>query len=298
MKKMIRELQKLDVGEIIEDIDLKKYTTYRLNLKAKVLVKPKSTKQLINVITYALENNIKYKIIGFGANLIFKDDYEGILIKLDAFNYIEKIDNFVIVGSGYSLPLLATSLSNEGYSGLEFAVGIPSTIGGAIFNNAGAYKSDMSNIVKSVLVLTPSLEIKRLSNEDLKFAYRTSFLKENPGYIVLEAIIALMKGNKDVIEEVIESRKKRRIASQPLEYPSAGSVFRNPEGKFVGKLIEDLGYKGKMVGGAKVSEKHANFIINTGNATGQDIIDLIDEIKKEVKEVYKEDLILEQEIVK
>lgn len=295
---MLEELSKMDVGEIITDVNLKKYTTYRLEGKAKVLIKPKNTRQLINIISYAKDKKVKYKVIGMGANLIFEHDYDGILIKLDYFNNLEIYDNFIIVGAGYNLPALASTLSNKGYSGLEFAVGIPGTIGGAVFNNAGAYKSDMSNIVKSILVITPDLEIKRFTNEDLNFKYRTSFLKDNPEYICLEAIIKLIPGNKDVIEDVIESRKKRRIDSQPLEYPSAGSVFRNPETIPAWKLIEEIGYKGKSINDATVSEKHANFIINEGNATGKDIVKLISEIQNEVKRVHNIDLILEQEIVK
>lgn len=295
---MFEELKKQDVGDILENIELKKYTTYKLDGIAKLLVKPKNTRQLTNLLSYIKDNNIKYKIIGYCANLIFEGDYDGILIKLDAFNNLEVYDEFIIVGAGYSLPALALSLSNQGYSSLEFAVGIPGTIGGAIFNNAGAYKSDMSNIVKSVLVLTPSLEIKRLTNQDLKFKYRTSFLKDNPEYICLEAVLKVIKGDKAVIEEVIESRRKRRIESQPLEYPTAGSVFRNPENIPAWKLIESIGYKGKEIGDAKVSEKHANFIINQGNARGSDIISLINQIKTKVKEEHDIDLILEQEIVK
>lgn len=295
---MISELSKLDVGEVLFDVDLKNYTTYKLTGKASALVKPSNTRELMNIINFAKENNIKYKVVGLGANLIFTSDYDGILIRLDKFNNLEIYDNYMIVGAGYNLPLLATKLSNMGYSGLEFAVGIPGTIGGAVFNNAGAYKRDMSDVVKSVLVLTKDMELKRMTNEDLNYSYRNSYLKENPGYICLEALLHLIPGNKDVIEDVIESRRKRRIDAQPLNYPSAGSVFRNPEGDFAGRLIEELGYKGKKIGGAMVSEKHANFIVNDGNASGEDIKNLIEDIKLNVKEKYGVDLILEQEIVK
>ena len=156
----------------------------------------------------------------------------------------------------------------------------------------------MGYIVEEVLVITPELEIKKLYNRDLNFHYRTSFFKENKGYIILQATIVLKRGKKDAIMAVIEDRKKRRLMSQPLDFPSAGSVFRNPVNNFAGKLIEDIGYKGKNEGGAKVSEKHANFIINTGDATGKDIIKLIEEIKEKVKKEYDIDLILEQEIVR
>jgi UDP-N-acetylmuramate dehydrogenase len=156
----------------------------------------------------------------------------------------------------------------------------------------------MGYIVKKVKVLTPNLEIKELYNKDLDFHYRTSFFKKNSGYIILEVTINLKKGDKKEILEIINDRKKRRLESQPLEFPSAGSVFRNPKDLFAGKLIEDLNLKGYQIGGAQVSEKHANFIINVGNATGKDIVGLINYIKEKVKEKYQIDLVLEQEIVK
>ena len=156
----------------------------------------------------------------------------------------------------------------------------------------------MGYIVKKVTVITPNLEIKTLDNSDLNCHYRTSMFKEYPGYIILSAEIELQQGNKKEILEIIQDRKKRRLETQPLEYPSAGSVFRNPPNLYAGKLIEDIGYKGFSIHDAMVSDKHANFIINKGNASGKDIIELIEQIKDKVKEKYQIDLILEQEIVK
>ena len=184
-----------------------------------------------------------------------------------------------------------------GYTGLEFATGIPGSVGGAVYMNAGAYKSDIGYVLKSAKVITPDLKIKELTNYDLDFHYRTSFLQKNPGYICISATFILSKGNADEIMQLIEDRRKRRLESQPLEYPSAGSVFRNPEGDYAGRLIEEIGFKGKKIGGAMVSEKHANFIINYDNATGRDIVELIETIKKEIKEKYNIDLKVEQEIV-
>lgn len=294
---MINELKKIKCKKIY-NIDLEKYTTYKIKGKAKVLVVPDNEKELINLLKLIKKNNYKYKIIGGGSNLIFDGDYDGILIKLEKFDKFEMDDTKITVGSGYNLMKLALKLSRLGLTGIEFATGIPGTVGGAIINNSGAYKSDMGYIVESVLVLTPNLEIKRMYNKELNYHYRTSFFKENKNYICLEANIVLKKGNKEEILSIIEDRKKRRIMSQPLEFPSAGSVFRNPPDNFAGKLIEDIGYKGKTINGAKVSDKHANFIINTGGATGKDIIQLINEIKEKVKEKYDIELILEQEIVK
>ena len=295
---MVAGLKKIKCGKIYEDVDLEKITSYKLKGKAKCLVIPNDIKNLIKLFTYIKKNNLKYKIIDGGSNLIFDGDYDGILIRLDKFDDLKIEDTKIIVGSGYNLMKLALKTARLGLTGMEFATGIPGTVGGAIVNNSGAYKSDMGYIIEKVLVITPDLEIKKLYNRDLDFHYRTSFFKKNKDYIILQANIILKRGKKEAISSVIEDRKKRRIMSQPLDFPSAGSVFRNPENNFAGKLIEDIGYKGKIIGGAKVSEKHANFIINNGGAKGQDIIKLIEEIKEKVKQEYNIDLILEQEIVR
>lgn len=279
------------------NISLKKLTSYKLDDITKQLIYPENIDELKEIIKDIREDNFKYKVIGGGSNLIFDGNYNGVLIKLDYFNNVEFDGTNIIVGAGYSLQKLAVTVCKMGLSGLEFATGIPGTIGGACFNNSGAYNSDMGYIVTYVKVLTPSLEIKTLYNKDLEYHYRTSFFKEHPGYIILEAKLKLKKGNKQDIIDIVTDRRKRRLESQPLNYPSAGSVFRNPEGNYAGKLIEDCGFKGKKVGGAKVSEKHANFIVNTGRAKGSDIIKLIKKIQNKVKEEYGIDLILEQEIV-
>jgi len=295
---IVEELKKLNIGEVLENVSLKKYTTYHIGGHAVALVYPNDVDGLIDLIKFLRNNNIKYKVIGRGSNLIFSSElYNGVLIKLDRFDKLEIKENEIVVGSGYQLIKLATKLSRIGYTGIEFATGIPGSVGGAVFMNAGAYKSDMEYIVKCVKVLTPNLKIAELTNYDLNFHYRSSFLQSNPGYICLEATIILKKGNPEEIMQLIEDRKKRRIETQPLEYPSAGSVFRNPEGDYAGRLIEEIGYKGKKIGGAMVSTKHANFIINYNNATGEDIKNLINEIKTIVKDKYGIELKVEQEFV-
>lgn len=294
----IEEIQNLNCGKILNNESLKKYTTYRLNETVKLMIFPETLDQLIKLLNYIKKNNLKYKILGGGANLIFDGNYDGIIIKLDNFKNLEIKDNEVIVGCGYPIIKLALKTADIGLSGLEFAAGIPGTIGGTIYNNAGAYKSDMGYIVSDVTVITPNLEIKKIENKNLNFHYRTSFFKENNGYVILSSTLKLKYDDKNKIMDIIESRKTRRMESQPLEYPSAGSVFRNPENDYAGRLIEEIGYKGKNISGAEVSLKHANFIINKCNATGKDIIQLINEIKTLVKEKYDIDLILEQEIVR
>jgi len=294
----IKEIKKLKVGEILENVDLKKYTTYKAGGKATLLVKPKDVDKLIILLKYLREHNIKHKILGNGSNLVFSDSlYDGVLIKLDSLDKLEIKGTKVIVGAGYNLIKLAIKTANLSLTGLEFAAGIPGTLGGAVFMNAGAYNSDMGYFVKEVKVLTPDYEVKTLSNKEMDFHYRTSFLQKNRDYICLEATLVLRQGTKEAILEVMRDRKERRMASQPLEYPSAGSVFRNPEGMYAGKMIEDIGYKGKRIGDAMVSTKHANFIVNVGKASGDDIKKLILEIKDKVKEEYQIELKCEQEFV-
>lgn len=291
---MINEIIKL--GEVYENADLKKYTTYKVGGKADYLVLPYDIEALIKLLKYLDHNNIKHKVIGNGSNLIFLGDYNGVLIKLDKLNNIEINDEYIKAGAGASLICLALKCSKLGLTGMEFATGIPGTVGGAVYMNAGAYNESMSDIIESVKVLDDNYNIKELTNHDLMFNYRDSLLQHKK-YICLEVSIKLNKGDIDSILELIEKRKQKRIETQPLEYPSAGSVFRNPEGESAWKLVEGIGYKGKSIGGAKVSEKHANFIINAGNADGKDIKELIDEIKKEVKIKYNIDLKAEQEFV-
>ena len=295
----IREIfKKMKCGHKEFDVSLKKYTTYKLNTIARLIVIPRNIDDLKLIIKAIRENNLAYKILGNGSNLIFVDEiYEGVLIKLDKLNHIKIEGTRIIVGAGYNLIKLSLLAAQESLTGLEFASGIPGTVGGAVYMNAGAYKSDMGYIVSAVKVLTPDLEIKKMVNKELNYHYRSSFFQQNKDYIILEATIDLKKGTKEAIMAVINDRRERRLASQPLEYPNAGSVFRNPENDFAGRLIEECNLKGFNINGAFVSEKHANFIVNKDNASGKDIKELIEKIKKEVKEKFKVDLKVEQEIV-
>lgn len=279
------------------NFDMKKYNSYRLKFNTKCLIYPDNIQQLKDIIIRCRENSIKYKVVGECSNLIFVSDYDGVLIRLDNINDVKIDGEKVYVEAGYNLKKLALKTIHAGLTGLEFACGIPGHIGSALYNNSGAYKSDMGYIVEYVEVLTPTLEIKKMYNSELNYHYRDSFFKNNHGYICLNASLKLKKGNEEQSMALVEDRKKRRLESQPLEFPSAGSVFRNPSGLFAGELIEKLGYKGYSIGGAKVSLKHSNFIINEENASGEDILKLINEIKDNVKKEYNVNLILEQEIV-
>lgn len=299
MDNVIRLLRKEKVGKVLVDESIKKYNTYKIGGIAKIVVMPKDIDKLIYTIKTLKENKIKYKIIGRGSNLIFSDmDYEGCLIRLDEFNKIEINDTVVKVGAGYSLMKLALEVTKRGLSGLEFATGIPGSVGGAVFMNAGAYKLDMGYVTSEVEVLdTNNLEVTTLYNSELDFHYRSSYLQTHTNLICISATMILKKGDKKEMLEIVDDRKQRRLLSQPLEYPSAGSVFRNPENIPAGKLIEDVGLKGKTIGGAMVSRKHANFIINYNNATGNDIYNLINLVKNEVYEKNNIKLKEEQEFV-
>lgn len=299
MKEIIQQIRDMDIGKVEEDVSLKKYTTYRAGGIARCIVYPKNVSKLVELMKYLKQADVPHKILGKGSNLLFSDKpYEGVLIKLDEFNYIHFFGRGKIrVGAGASLIKVSLMAAKKGYTGLEFATGIPGTVGGAVFMNAGAYKSDMGYIVESVKVLTSEFKIIHLENKEMDFHYRSSFLQRHPDYVCLEVILKLQKGKKDAIAEVIRERRERRLETQPLEYPSAGSVFRNPEGNFAGKLIEDSGLKGKVEGGAMVSDKHANFIVNNNQATSKDIKYLIDLCHDEVLKKYGIDMKVEQEFV-
>ncbi len=298
-KILIDTIEDANVGRVLQNVSLSKYTTYKVGGKARLMVCPKNVDGLIKLMKIIKNNNIKYKILGNGSNVLFSDNaFDGIIIRL---NELDEVTFFgrgkVRVGAGYSLMKLALLTAKKGLTGLEFASGIPGTVGGAIFMNAGAYKSDMGYVVTEVKVLTPDFKIITLENKEMNFHYRSSFFQTHRDYICLEAVIKLTKGDKDAIENVIKERRQRRMESQPLEYPSAGSVFRNPEGMFAGKLIEDVGLKGKTIGGAKVSEKHANFIINYDKAKSSDLKKLIELVHDKVLEEYNVDMHIEQEFV-
>lgn len=297
-QKFFDEIEKYSIGKVERDVFLSKYTTYRVGGLVKCIVYPKNVSKLIDLIKIIKKFDIKFKVIGNGSNVLFSDKtFNGVIIKLSELDEIEFFDKKVRVGAGFSLPKLAILCAKHSLTGFEFAYGIPGTVGGAIYMNAGAYKSDMGYVVQEVKVLTPDFKVITLENRELDFHYRSSFFKKHSDYICLEAIIKLDKGSRGAIEDLMRERRQRRMESQPLNFPSAGSVFRNPEGGYAGKLIEDLGLKGLRKGGAMVSDKHANFIVNAGGASSKDIKDLIDYVHDKVMEKYNIDLKVEQEFV-
>lgn len=284
--------------EYYEDANLKRYNTYRLDAKCKYLIFPKDKEELRDLLKYLAEEQEKYIVLGNGSNIILKNNYyDGVIILLNKLNKMTINDEFIEVEAGYSLQKLALETSSLGLEGLEFATGIPGLMGASIAMNAGAYKSSLSEVVENVTVINPDFEFVTMSNSDLNFEYRSSLFKEEKNYTIVSAQLKLRHGNKDEILEKISKRRVKRIETQPLDMPSAGSVFRNPPQMHAGELIEKCGLKGYNINGAEVSTKHANFIVNTGGATGQDIIVLIEKIEKQIQETFDVKLILEQIIV-
>lgn len=295
----LRELlEKENIGSIFENEDMKYHTTYKVGGKCNFYIAPVSIDKLITLLKILRENNIKYKVVGNGSNVIFSSKkYDGVVINLGKINNLIIDDLNVYVEAGHSLIKLTNICANNDLSGIEFASGIPGNVGGAIYMNAGAYNSDMSSLIKDVTYLDENFEIKTMTKDEMDFGYRHSIFM-NRNYIIISVNLKLERGNKEEIVKLMNDRRQRRIESQPLEYPSAGSVFRNPAPDvYSGKLIEDLGLKGYSIGGAKVSEKHANFIVNYNNASPEDIKNLIDFIKNKVKEKYDIDLKVEQEFI-
>lgn len=281
---------------IKKDVSLKNYNTYKIVSKSDYLIEVSSIEGLINLIKYLKEKNIDFMILGNGSNVILDDYFKGAIIKLSGFDYVNINNKIVVVGAGTMMAKLTMSTINENLTGLEWAVNIPGTIGGSIVGNAGAYNSEIFDNLISIKVLNNDFKIVDMSKDKFIYEYRHTNIKEL-GLIVLEATFLLEDGKREESLQIIQDRCERRKISQPLDMPSAGSVFRNPEGDYAGRLIEAVGLKGKKIGGAEVSNKHANFIVNAGNATSNDVKSLIKLIREEVKKEFNIDLVLEQEII-
>lgn len=285
-----------ELGEVLENEPMSKHTTFRVGGKARYFVYPKNEIGLMRLLELTKEHNIQTKIVGKGSNLLVSDDdFDGMMINLDRhFNEVIFEENKVSVYAGQSIIFVAHEAMKRGLSGLEFASGIPGTVGGACFMNAGAYKSELKDVIDAVWVLKDG-NCVWMKPEECEFGYRTSIFKQNPSWIILAVRFNLTKKDSTEIKELMDSRRQRRMDSQPLNKPSAGSVFKNPEGGAAWKLIDDTGLRGYMIGGAKVSEKHSNFIVNESNAKAQDILDLIEFIQKSVYDKFNVSLKTEVE---
>lgn len=281
--------------QVLTEEPMKKHTTFRIGGPADYLVLPQSIQEVVQLVKACREAEISWYIIGNGSNLLVSDDgVRGVVIQLlKNFNQIEVCGERIRMQAGAVNAVVAKYALDAGLTGFEFAAGIPGTVGGAVVMNAGAYGGEMKDILAEVTVLDEQGEIKVIPAQDLELGYRTSIIARK-GYIVLEACIDLQPGNPDDIRRKMDELKEKRVTKQPLEYPSAGSTFKRPEGYFAGKLIMDAGLRGFTVGGAQISEKHCGFVINRGNATAKDVAELMEQTKKIVMEKFG--VVLELEV--
>ena len=291
---LYKELEAL--AEVEENIPLSKMTTLRIGGVARYVVYPENTLSLQGVMNKLNQNHIPYKVIGKGSNLLCSDEpYDGVIIRLDRHLCNAYFDNeHLVAEAGCSIIALSYEAMKNELSGLEFASGIPGTVGGVTFMNAGAYKSSMADVIDSVSVYHDG-KIEWIQNADCGFYYRTSILQKHPDWIILAVKMTLQKGDQKEIRELMDSRRERRMNSQPLDKHSAGSIFRNPEEIPAWKLIEGAGFRGKRIGDAVVSEKHVNFIVNENHASAKDFITLVTDVQKAVKDKYDIDLYMEVE---
>ena len=279
------------------DEPMKNHTSFKVGGPADVLVYPSNYEMVKDLINICKENKVDYFILGNGSNLIIRDGgIRGVVIKLGHLNKIVVDENLVSAQCGAKLYSVADQALKNSLSGLEFASGIPGSIGGATAMNAGAYDGEMAKVIESALAIDNEGNIRELNKGELEFGYRNSAILKY-GYIVLETRMRLSNGEKAFIKERMDDLAERRKSKQPLEYASAGSTFKRPEGYFAGKLIQDSGLKGTSVGDAEVSEKHSGFIINKGNATAKDVLDLIEVVKAKVYEKFKVELHTEVRII-
>lgn len=291
---MIEEFLK-EHGEYYSDKCFKDLTTIKMGGGIKHYCLPNSVNDLKDIITYLRERKIDYKIIGNGSNLICGSSfYDGVVICLKKLNNFELSNTSLYVEAGVMVPFLANVLAKQGLSGLEFAGGIPGNIGGLIYMNAGAYKCSIGDVIEKVLVLKND-ELVWMNNDELEFSYRHSLFQEHPHWVIVAAYLKLENKDSEEIFALMNDRLNRRKNTQPLDMPSAGSCFRNPEGTFAWKLIDELGYRGYKKNGVTVSNKHSNFIVNEQDGTAEDYLAIAYDIIDKVKKQYNIKLVMEVE---
>ncbi len=298
-KDYIDFLESADIT-FIKDEPLSRHTSFRIGGPCKLFVSPESAESFVEAYELAKQTGIKVYVLGRGSNVLFDDcGFDGIVLSTEKLSSVIVDGNRLIAGAGASFTHIAAVARDAGLSGLEFAYGIPGSVGGAVYMNAGAYGGEVSDcLVSSTAFVADEKHIICVEGEDHRFGYRTSVYKQKGNCVILSAEFELESGNVEDIRSKMEDLMGRRKSKQPLEYPSAGSVFKRPEGYFVGQIIEELGLKGHSIGGAQISEKHAGFIINKDNATCKDVKDLIAFIKEKVKAAYGVDLECEVIFVK
>lgn len=284
MDKLKKLEEIVDCNNVKFNEPMKKYTTMKVGGPCDAIVFPETIDEIKEIIKFCKAENIDYYVIGNGSNLLVRDEgIHAVIIKIgNKFSKIS-VDNDVVTAlSGATMPLVSQYAKNNSLSGFEFACGIPGTIGGGIKMNAGAYGSEISDVLETVTFMDENQNIKTITNKECEFGYRESIFINNPDYIILSATFKYKHEDKEKIEEKMKTNSDARREKQPLEYPNFGSVFKRPEGYFVGKLVSDSGLRGYTIGGAQVSTKHTGFIVNIGNATCQDVLDLIKYIQDTV----------------
>ena len=277
----------LGKDRVLVDEPMKRHSTFRIGGPADFFLLPSTVDEVRGILEICREEELPYFILGNGSNLLVSDKgYRGVIIQLYRnFSNISVEGNEICASSGALLSQIAAAARNASLTGFEFAGGIPGTLGGAVFMNAGAYGGELKDVLKEAVVMTEQGEILTLPVEKLDMGYRTSRIKK-AGYLVLEARLVLEQGDMDKIRDITKDLTEKRVSKQPLEYPSAGSTFKRPEGYFAGKLIMDAGLRGYQVGDAQVSEKHCGFVINKGNATAADVLTLIENVREKVQEQF------------
>lgn len=282
--------------DILTEEPMSRHTTFRIGGEAACFIRISSEEQLRKLIPYFENVGVEYFVLGKGSNLLVGDKgYPGVILQIsDACQQIEAEGNRLQVQAGAALSKVALLAMERGLEGLEFAAGIPGTVGGGVVMNAGAYGGEMKQVVESVRVLSSEGEILTLDNDTMEFGYRTSIIR-NRNFTVLSVTFRLREGNREEIRARIEDFQKRRMEKQPLNYPSAGSTFKRPEGYFAGKLIMDAGLRGFQIGDARVSDKHCGFVVNVGKATARDVTDVIEEVQEKVRERFG--VSLEREVI-
>lgn len=299
MKHIIQALTKAKAGKVWLNEPLKKHTTWKIGGPADIMIQPKNKEELIKTMRIIFDKKVPYLVIGRGSNLLVRDGgIRGAVIKMgDGLDDLHIDDHFVTVGAGYSMIKLATVIAKKGLTGLQFAGGIPGTVGGAIYMNAGAHGSDVSHVLHAAQILFEDGEVAIVKNKDLNFSYRTSILQNERKGICLQGTFHLEKADSEKITQEMLKHKKYRRDTQPLQDACCGSVFRNPRPHSAGQLIEEAGLKGYRIGDAQVSLLHANFIVNLGQATAEDVLNLIQHIKKVIKETYHVEMVTEVQVV-
>ena len=287
-QRLIEELTELLGNDrVLTNETMSRHTTFRIGGPADLFLLPNTVEEIKKIREICIQEQESYFILGNGSNLLVSDSgFRGVIIQTYRnLAQIQVEEDCIRAQAGALLSGIAQAAKAASLTGFEFAAGIPGTLGGAVVMNAGAYGGEMKDVLKEATVLDSEGQIRRIPAGKLAMGYRTSVIKE-AGYMVLEAVISLKKGDPDQIRETMKDLTQRRISKQPLEYPSAGSTFKRPEGYFAGKLIMDSGLRGYTHGGAQVSEKHCGFVINTGGATARDVCELMEHVQKTVYEKY------------